>query len=102
MNNAATSALRLHQRVPRVQFTRQFLETLLLEDSCHYLFYSLIFLYAAPVTCILSIYIYSLFNFLNVSYFDNKLSPEPICIQWCSHQFFFSLWCTWPVTLLHC
>lgn len=57
MNNAATSALRLHQRVPRVQLTRQFLETLLLEDSCHYLFYSFIFLYAAPVTCILSIFI---------------------------------------------
>lgn len=54
MNNAATSALRLHQRVPRVQLTRQFLETLLLEDSCHYLFYSLIFLYTAPVACILS------------------------------------------------
>lgn len=63
MNNAATSALRLHQRVPRVQLTRQFLETLLLEDSCHYLFYSLIFLYAAPVTCILSIFnLYGLFN----------------------------------------
>lgn len=56
MSNAATSALRLHQRVPRVQLTRQFLESLLLEDSCHYLLYSMIFLYAAPVTCILFIF----------------------------------------------
>lgn len=48
--NAATSALRLHQRLPRVQFTRDFLSTLLGEDSCHYLFYSLIFLHVSPVT----------------------------------------------------
>lgn len=58
MNNAATSALRLHQRVPHVQLNRQFLERLFVEDSCHYLLYSLIFLYTAPVTCIL-------FNIIN-------------------------------------
>lgn len=51
--NAATSALRLHQRLPRVQFTREFLSQLLLEDSCHYLFYSLIFLHVSPVTLVL-------------------------------------------------
>ncbi|OAD61196.1 Protein Kr-h2 [Eufriesea mexicana] len=51
MSNAATSALRLHQRVPHAQLSRQFLEHLFVEDSCHYLFYSLIFIYAAPVTC---------------------------------------------------
>ncbi|PSN35929.1 Krueppel 2 [Blattella germanica] len=53
MSNAATSALRLHQRIGRVQFTREFLALLLLEDSCHYLFYSLIFLYVTPVTLVL-------------------------------------------------
>jgi hypothetical protein len=37
MANAATSALRLHQRVPSVQLSRQFLAGLLLEDSAHYL-----------------------------------------------------------------
>lgn len=64
MNNAATSALRLHQRVPHVQLNRQFLERLFVEDSCHYLLYSLIFLYIAPVTCIL-------FNIINtkIKYF---------------------------------
>ncbi|XP_055712661.1 Krueppel homolog 2 [Phlebotomus papatasi] len=51
--NAATSALRLHQRLPRVSLTREFLSHLLVEDSCHYLFYSLIFLYVSPVILIL-------------------------------------------------
>lgn len=53
ISNAATSALRLHQRIPRVVFNRQFLSRLLLEDSCHYLFYSLIFIYVTPVTLVL-------------------------------------------------
>lgn len=53
MANAATSALRLHQRLPRVTFTREFLSQLLSEDSCHYLFFSLIFLYVSPVVLIL-------------------------------------------------
>lgn len=51
LSNAATSALRLHQRLGRVQFTAVFLRELVKEDSCHYLFYSLIFLYVAPITC---------------------------------------------------
>ena len=50
MANAATSALRLHQRLPRVSLTREFLAQLLAEDSAHYLVYSLIFLYAQPMT----------------------------------------------------
>ncbi|KDR16814.1 Krueppel homolog 2 [Zootermopsis nevadensis] len=53
ISNAATSALRLHQRIPRVTLSREFLSLLLLEDSCHYLFYSLIFLYVTPVTLVL-------------------------------------------------
>lgn len=53
MANAATSALRLHQRLPPVTLTREFLALLLLEDSCHYLFFSLIFLYVSPMVLIL-------------------------------------------------
>lgn len=53
MSNAATSALRLHQRLPNVQLTREFLALLLMEDSCHYLFYSIIFLNAYPITLVL-------------------------------------------------
>uniref|UniRef100_A0A3B4TYF2 Transmembrane protein 33 n=1 Tax=Seriola dumerili TaxID=41447 RepID=A0A3B4TYF2_SERDU len=40
--NALTSALRLHQRLPRFQLSRAFLAQALQEDSCHYLLYSLI------------------------------------------------------------
>eukprot|EP00092_Neocalanus_flemingeri_P069664 GFUD01085423.1.p1 GENE.GFUD01085423.1~~GFUD01085423.1.p1 ORF type:complete len:250 (-),score=51.01 GFUD01085423.1:745-1494(-) len=54
MANAATSALRLHQRLPQVQFNRQFLSLFLLEDAAHYLFFSMIFLYTAPITLALA------------------------------------------------
>ncbi|XP_059093360.1 Krueppel homolog 2-like [Tigriopus californicus] len=50
MANAATSALRLHQRIPRVQFNRAFLGTIFLEDSAHYVLYSLIFIFGQPLT----------------------------------------------------
>jgi len=53
MANAATSALRLHQRLPQVHFTMEFFYQFLLEDSAHYLFFSLIFLYSAPITFVL-------------------------------------------------
>ena len=53
MANGATSALRLHQRLPQVQFNRQFLTMFLMEDSAHYLLFSLIFLYTAPITLVL-------------------------------------------------
>lgn len=56
--NAATSALRLHQRLPRVSFSREFFGQLFIEDSAHYLLYSMMFLYSPPITCkILNIYI---------------------------------------------
>lgn len=51
--NAATSALRLQQRMPAVQFTREYFSTLLVEDSCHYLFFSVIYLYVSPFILIL-------------------------------------------------
>nr|CAG4650448.1 EOG090X0CJA [Sida crystallina] len=51
--NAATSALRLHQRCPNVRLSREFFGMLFLEDSAHYLMYSLIFLYSAPITLVL-------------------------------------------------
>lgn len=53
ISNAATSALRLHQRLPRVQLNKEFLALLLVEDSAHYLFFSLIFLYVQPFILIL-------------------------------------------------
>lgn len=52
MSGAATSALKLHQRMLNVpfQFSREYLAKLLIEDSFHYLLYSLIFLNTYPVT----------------------------------------------------
>uniref|UniRef100_A0A1B6MTT8 Protein Kr-h2 n=1 Tax=Graphocephala atropunctata TaxID=36148 RepID=A0A1B6MTT8_9HEMI len=68
MANAATSALRLHQRLPGVSFNREFLSRLLTEDSCHYLFYSLIFLYVAPVTfALLPVFLFSMIHFSSYS-----------------------------------
>jgi len=68
MANAATSALRLHQRLPGVSFDREFLSRLLTEDSCHYLFYSLIFLYVAPVTfALLPVFLFSMIHFSSYS-----------------------------------
>lgn len=53
MANAATSAIRLHQRLPPFQLSRAYLQQTLLEDSCHYLFFSLIFLYVQPMLLII-------------------------------------------------
>jgi len=51
--NAATSALRLHQRMPRVELSRSYLSQLIQEDSAHYLLFSIIFLYSSPITLVL-------------------------------------------------
>lgn len=55
LGNAAVSALRLHQRVParEIALSREFVARFFLEDSAHYLFYSLIFMNVAPNLCIL-------------------------------------------------
>ncbi|KAF6018953.1 TMEM33 [Bugula neritina] len=51
---AITSALRLHQRVPSIQMNREFVATLLREDSAHYLLYSILMLMCCqPVSVIL-------------------------------------------------
>ena len=55
LSNGVTSALRLHQRVPHFQFSREYLAQLFLEDSAHYLFYSLIFVTGPPVSSILGV-----------------------------------------------
>ncbi|KAL5011275.1 hypothetical protein ScPMuIL_009826 [Solemya velum] len=50
ISNAATSALRLHQRLPNFQLSREFLGILLMEDSCHYLLFSIIFMNSYPIS----------------------------------------------------
>ncbi|OTF73223.1 Kruppel 2-like protein [Euroglyphus maynei] len=53
VSNAAISALRLHQRLPPFRISREYFSLLLLEDSAHYLFYSLIFISNQPITLVL-------------------------------------------------
>ncbi|XP_076049827.1 transmembrane protein 33-containing Krueppel homolog 2 [Oratosquilla oratoria] len=68
MSNAATSALRLHQRIPSVQFSREFLAQLLLEDSAHYLLYSVVFMYTSPITMVLvPVFLFALLHFASYS-----------------------------------
>ncbi|KAM4709686.1 transmembrane protein 33 [Discoglossus pictus] len=69
--NALTSALRLHQRLPHFQLSRAFLAQALLEDSCHYLLYSLIFVNSYPVT--MSIFPVLLFSLLHASTYTKKV-----------------------------
>lgn len=51
--SAVTSALRLQQRVPPLQLSREFFFTLIREDSAHYLMYSILFLSGTPMTIVL-------------------------------------------------
>jgi hypothetical protein len=48
-----TSFLRLRQRIPNFEFSRQFLFNLFREDSAHYLMYSFLFLSGTPMTIVL-------------------------------------------------
>jgi len=78
---AATAALRLHQRAARpVTFSREFFGTLVLEDSCHYLFFSLIFYHTSPVT--LAVIPVTLFALLHATTFTlvvlDELGPEAL------------------------
>lgn len=55
MASAATSALKLHQRMAGVPFqlNRIYLNQLMVEDSFHYLLFALIFMSNAPITIVL-------------------------------------------------
>ena len=51
--SAVTSALRLRQRIPTLEFSREFFFNLIREDSAHYLMYSFLFLSGSPMTIVL-------------------------------------------------
>jgi hypothetical protein len=53
LSSIVTSALRLHQRLPNFELSRQFLFNLFREDSAHYLMYSFLFLSGTPMTIVL-------------------------------------------------
>jgi transmembrane protein 33 len=55
MANAATSALKLHQRIQGVPFqlNKEYIFKILIEDSAHYLLFSMIFMNTTPITIVL-------------------------------------------------
>ncbi|CAF1079947.1 unnamed protein product [Adineta steineri] len=53
ISSAVTSALRLQQRIPAFQLSREFFFNLIREDSAHYLMYSFLFLSGSPMTIVL-------------------------------------------------
>lgn len=53
LSSAVTSILRLRQRIPAFQFSREFFINLMREDSAHYLMYSFLFLTGSPMTIVL-------------------------------------------------
>ena len=48
-----TSVLRLRQRLPPAELTRQWAARLVLEDAAHYVLYSLVFVVPPPLTLVL-------------------------------------------------
>lgn len=63
LGSAAISALRLHQRLPRIQFNMEFARLLMVEDSLHYLMYSVLFMMAGSATMVLSpIFLFALMH----------------------------------------
>ncbi len=62
--NAITSGMRLYQRLPQpYSLTKEFFIHLVIEDSCHYLFYSILFLYFGHITfSLIPILMYSLLH----------------------------------------
>lgn len=50
LGSACISALRMHQRLPRVTLSKEFLRVLIMEDSFHYFVYSILFLNSHPQT----------------------------------------------------
>ncbi|TMW44224.1 hypothetical protein DOY81_010696 [Sarcophaga bullata] len=89
LSNAAISALRLHQRLPSFTFSREFLARLFVEDSCHYLMYSLIFFNVQPTTLILIPVV--LFAVLHASSYSLKLLDIIGQNSWWGARFLISL-----------
>lgn len=89
LSNAATSALRLHQRLPSFTFSREFLSRLFVEDSCHYLMFSLIFFNATPTFLILIPIV--LFAILHASSYSLKLLDLVGKNSWWGARFLISL-----------
>lgn len=85
--NAATSSLRLHQRMPPpplTQLNRNYFMNLIREDSFHYLIFPLMFFTGQPITlALLPCALYALFNLAvyAISILDKLGSQEPMRVE---------------------
>lgn len=87
--NAATNALRLHQRLPRFALSKEFLARLFTEDSCHYLMFSLIFFNVTPTLFILMPIV--LFAILHAASYSLKIVDLIGQNSWWGARFLISL-----------
>ncbi|XP_064636398.1 transmembrane protein 33-like [Lineus longissimus] len=80
ISSAATSALRLHQRLPNFQLNREFFGLLFMEDSCHYLLFALIFINSHPVTlALIPVFLFALLHATNFTkVILDKLGPNSL------------------------
>lgn len=85
--NAATSSLRLHQRMPPPplnQLNRSYFMNLIREDSFHYLIFPLMFFTGQPITlALLPCALYALFNLAvyAISILDKLGNQEPLRVE---------------------
>lgn len=85
--NAATSSLRLHQRMPPPplnQLNRNYFANLIREDSFHYLVFPLMFFTGQPITLVLlPCALYALFNLAiyAISILDKLGDQEPLKLE---------------------
>lgn len=87
--NAATNALRLHQRLPRFALSKEFIARLFTEDSCHYLMFSLIFFNVQPTLFILVPIV--LFALLHAASYSLKMVDLIGQNSWWGARFLISL-----------
>lgn len=85
--NAATSSLRLHQRMPPPplnQLSRSYFMNLIREDSFHYLIFPIMFFTGQPITlALLPCALYALFNLAvyAISILDKLGNQEPLKLE---------------------
>ncbi|KAM3187934.1 hypothetical protein ACTXT7_001256 [Hymenolepis weldensis] len=85
--NAATSALRLHQRIGQqggqLRLSQESIATIVSEDSLHYLLYSMMFLWSPPVTvALVPIFCFAFLHCLGftknlLTLYGNRFTPLP-------------------------
>lgn len=91
MCGLAFSALRMHQRVPHIQWSQQYLSVLLQEDAVHYLLFSLLFFLFENFQVTMALLPLSLFSLLHVASYTQRLLNIAGCSRWFGTLYLVSL-----------